>query len=67
MWLPHLKKYVELLDAFAEEVNAKVEFLSMSSGEVIARVEAEGGKPMADLLVWWRPRCLYGCKRGRTT
>lgn len=42
-------KYVELFDAFAEEVNAKVEFLSMSSGEVIARVEAEGGKPMADL------------------
>ncbi len=43
------EKYVELFDAFAEEVNAKVEFLSMSSGEVIARVEAEGGKPMADL------------------
>ncbi|SCG82549.1 putative protein HI0131 [Proteiniborus sp. DW1] len=43
------EKYSELFDAFAEEVNAKVEFLSMSSGEVIARVEAEGGKPMADL------------------
>jgi len=43
------EKYVELFDAFAEEVNANVEFLSMSSGEVIARVEAEGGKPMADL------------------
>lgn len=43
------EKYVDLFDAFAEEVNAKVEFLSMSSGEVIARIEAEGGKPMADL------------------
>lgn len=43
------EKYVELFDAFAEEVNAKVDFLSMSSGEVISRIEAEGGKPMADL------------------
>ncbi len=42
-------KYVDLFNEFAEEVNAKVDFLSMSSGEVIARVEAEGGKPMADL------------------
>lgn len=41
--------YVELFNTFAEEVNAKVDFLSMSSGEVISRVEAEGGKPMADL------------------
>lgn len=43
------EKYVELFDKFAKEVNAKVEFLSMSSGEVIARIEAEGGQPMADL------------------
>lgn len=43
------EKYVELFDAFAKEVNAKVDFLSMSSGEVISRIEAEGGKPMADL------------------
>ncbi|MDR7855270.1 ABC transporter substrate-binding protein [Tissierella sp.] len=43
------EKYVELFDAFAQEVNAKVDFLSMSSGEVISRIEAEGGKPMADL------------------
>lgn len=42
------EKYVELFDEFAKEVNAKVDFLSMSSGEVISRVEAEGGKPMAD-------------------
>lgn len=43
------EKYAELFDAFAKEVNAKVDFLSMSSGEVISRIEAEGGKPMADL------------------
>lgn len=43
------EKYVELFDVFSKEVNAKVEFLSMSSGEVIARIEAEGGQPMADL------------------
>lgn len=43
------EKYIELFDKFAKEVNAKVDFLSMSSGEVISRIEAEGGKPMADL------------------
>lgn len=43
------EKYVELFDEFSKEVNAKVEFLSMSSGEVIARIKAEGGQPMADL------------------
>lgn len=43
------EKYVKLFDTFSEEVNAEVEFLSMSSGEVIARIEAEGGQPMADL------------------
>ncbi len=42
-------KYIELFNEFGEEVNAKVDFLSMSSGEVISRIEAEGGKPMADL------------------
>ncbi|NLC02845.1 MAG: ABC transporter substrate-binding protein [Tissierellia bacterium] len=43
------EKYSELFDDFAKEVNAKVDFLSMSSGEVISRIQAEGGKPMADL------------------
>ena len=43
------EKYNDLFNDFAEEVNAKVDFLSMSSGEVLSRVEAEGGKPMADL------------------
>lgn len=43
------EKYKELFDAFGQLTGAKVDFLSMSSGEVIARVKAEGGKPMADL------------------
>ncbi|NLM06288.1 MAG: ABC transporter substrate-binding protein [Tissierellia bacterium] len=42
-------KYVTLFDKFTQETGAKVEFLSMSSGEVLSRVEAEGGTPMADL------------------
>lgn len=43
------ESYVQLFDKFTEETGAKVEFLSMSSGEVISRIKAEGGKPMADL------------------
>lgn len=43
------EKYVDLFEDFSKEVNAKVDFLSMSSGEVLSRVEAEAGKPMADL------------------
>lgn len=41
--------YVPLFEKFTEETGAKVEFLSMSSGEVISRIKAEGGSPMADL------------------
>ncbi|MGX6978239.1 ABC transporter substrate-binding protein [Vagococcus elongatus] len=41
--------YIELFDKFSEETGAKVEFLSMSSGEVISRMKAEKDKPMADL------------------
>lgn len=41
--------YVPLFEKFESETGAKVEFLSMSSGEVISRIKAEGGKPMADL------------------
>ena len=40
--------YVPLFDRFSELTGANVEFLSMSSGEVITRTKAEG-KPMADL------------------
>lgn len=36
---------------FTKDTGIKVEFLDMSSGEVLARSEAEGGKPMAD--VWF--------------
>lgn len=42
--------YKDLFDAFSKKTGAKVEFLSMSSGEVLARVRAEG-KSMAD--VWF--------------
>ena len=45
------EKYKKLFDKFSEETKAKVEFLSMSSGEVIAKIKAEGGKPSAD--VWF--------------
>lgn len=45
------EKYKKLFDKFTEETKAKVEFLSMSSGEVIAKIKAEGKKPMAD--VWF--------------
>lgn len=34
---------------FTKKTGIKVEFIDMSSGEVLARTEAEGGKPMADL------------------
>ena len=42
------ESYVPLFEEFTKETGAKVEFLSMSSGEVISRTKAEG-KPMADL------------------
>nr|WP_253709473.1 extracellular solute-binding protein [Treponema sp. OMZ 799] len=42
--------YKELFDAFTAKTKVKVEFLSMSSGEVLARTRAEG-KPMYD--VWF--------------
>ncbi|MFO3717952.1 hypothetical protein AB9Q04_06390 [Anaerococcus sp. ENR1011] len=40
--------YVPLFEEFTNETGADVEFLSMSSGEVISRTKAEG-KAMADL------------------
>ena len=43
------ESYGPLFDAFTADTGIAVEFLSMSSGEVLAKVEAEGGAPMADL------------------
>ncbi|AKA68023.1 ABC transporter substrate-binding protein [Clostridium scatologenes] len=43
--------YKPLFDKYTKETGTKIEFLSLSSGEVISRVKAEGGKPMAD--VWF--------------
>lgn len=42
------ENYKELFDKFTEETGIKIEFLSMSSGELLSRTKAEGGKPMAD-------------------
>lgn len=39
----------EVFAKFTEETGIKVNFLDMSSGEVLSRVEAEGGNPVADL------------------
>lgn len=43
------ENYKELFDKFTSEVGAPVEFVSMSSGEVLSKLKAEGGKPAADL------------------
>ncbi|MGO1652741.1 extracellular solute-binding protein [Senegalia sp. (in: firmicutes)] len=42
------ESYKELFDKFTDETGIKVEFVSMSSGELLSRTKAEGGKPMAD-------------------
>lgn len=43
------ENYQSLFDKFTEEVGPKVEFISMSSGEVLSKLKAEGGTPAADL------------------
>lgn len=43
------ENYGPLFDKFTEEVGPKVEFISMSSGEVLSKLKAEGGTPAADL------------------
>ena len=42
-------KYVTLFDKFTADTGVKVELLSMSSGEVLSKLRAEGGVPSADL------------------
>lgn len=41
--------YQPLFDQFKKDTGVDVEFLSMSSGEVLSKAKAEGGTPMADL------------------
>ncbi len=41
--------YTPLFDKFAKETGVKVEAISMSSGEVLSKLRAEGGTPDADL------------------
>lgn len=43
------ESYVTLFDKFTAETGVKVELLSMSSGEVLSKLRAEGGTPSADL------------------
>lgn len=43
------ENYKPLFDKFTEEVGPSVEFISMSSGEVLSKLKAEGGTPAADL------------------
>lgn len=43
--------YKPLFDEFTANTGIKIESLSLSSGEVLSRTKAEGGKPMAD--VWF--------------
>lgn len=43
------ESYKTLFDKFTSEVGAPVEYVSMSSGEVLSKLKAEGGKPAADL------------------
>lgn len=41
----------DIFGKFTEDTGIKVEFIDMSSGEVLSRIKAENGKPMAD--VWF--------------
>ena len=43
------ESYMQLFDKFSEETGVKVELLSMSSGDVLSKLRAEGGTPSADL------------------
>ena len=43
------ESYVTLFDKFTEETGVTVELLSMSSGDVLSKLRAEGGTPSADL------------------
>jgi len=43
------ESYVPLFEKFTEATGVKVELLSMSSGDVLSKLRAEGGTPSADL------------------
>ncbi len=43
------ESYKDLFAKFTDEVGAPVEFISMSSGEALSKLKAEGGTPDADL------------------
>ena len=41
----------KIFQEFTKETGIKVDFLDLSSGEVLSRIQAENGKPSAD--VWF--------------
>lgn len=43
------ESYMNLFDDFTEDTGVEVEMLSMSSGEALSKLRAEGGTPSADL------------------
>ena len=43
------ESYVTLFDKFTQDTGVDVELLSMSSGELLSKLRAEGGTPSADL------------------
>ena len=43
------ESYMTLFDQFTADTGVKVELLSMSSGDVLSKLRAEGGTPSADL------------------
>lgn len=43
------ESYQKLFDRFTQDVGCEVEFVSMSSGEALSKLKAEGGTPAADL------------------
>ena len=57
--------YGPLFDEFTEDTGVKVEVLSMSSGEVLSKLRAEGGTPLCRPVVRRRYRCLHERQGGR--
>jgi iron(III) transport system substrate-binding protein len=43
------ESYKKLFEKFTQDVGCEVEFVSMSSGEALSKLKAEGGTPAADL------------------
>ena len=55
-------KYVTLFEKFTADTGVKVELLSLSSGEVLSKLRAEGGVPSADLWFGGGADAFMGAK-----